>query len=176
MNNFRFPWFGIALVIFGGVILLHKLNVIEFEFSQIFWPLVALYGFLKVGSGFSRNKKGRIFWGTILFLYSVYFFLRSFDTVELHPHILVPASFLVVGIGFFMMYLDNFRDWYLLIPSLLLCGTGGAFVLADYGYIYSWDVWDAFHLYWPIGLILIGIAIILRRRAQVSSKPETQSS
>ena len=36
------------------------------------------------------------------------------------------------------------------------------------------EVWEAVHRYWPLALILVGLAIILRRRTQVEKTQQTQ--
>lgn len=165
----RVPWFGVVLIVVGGVLLLSKLNVIELEFMQVFWPVVMLFGLLRVGQGFSRNIPRRVFWGTLLFLYGLFFFLRTWEYVDMHPHRFLPASFLIVGIAFFMMYLNNVKEWLFLVPAVILTGIGGAFILTEVGYLDRWEVWEAVRLYWPIALVLVGIAIILRRRSHTQT-------
>jgi hypothetical protein len=165
-RNFHLPWFGIALIVFGVALLFNKLGIITVGFHHIFWPLLMLLGIAGVSKGYARNRRGKIFGGTILFLYSLFFFLRSIESVEFHDYMFLPATFLIFGIAFVMMYLHNFRDWFLLIPAFLLCGIGILFILTEYGYLYEWEAWEAVRLYWPIGLILLGVALILRRRGQ----------
>ena len=165
----RVPWFGFVLIVVGSVLLLSKLNIIDVEFMQIFWAVVMIYGILRVGQGFSRNVPRRVFGGTVLFLYGLFFFIRTWEYADMHPHMFFPASFLIFGIAFFMMYLNNAREWLYLVPALLLSGIGGAFILTEVGYLDRWDVWEAVRLYWPILLVLVGIAIILRRRAHTET-------
>ncbi len=76
MRNNNISWFGIALIVFGALLLLIKTDVLDFEFSQAIWAGLMLLGLGLVTQGFSRDKRGKVFWGTILFLYSLYFFLQ----------------------------------------------------------------------------------------------------
>ena len=175
-RNTRFPWFGIALIVFGTALLLNKLDLISVQFNHIFWPLMMLLGIAGVSKGYTRNRRGKIFGGTVLFLYSLFFFLRSLDSLDLHRYMFIPATFLIFGIAFVMMYLHNIRDWFLLIPAVLFCGIGILFIMTELGYLYRWEVWEAVHLYWPIGLILLGIAIILRRRGQRTQPNQMDST
>lgn len=175
----RVSWFGLILIIFGLVLLLDKLNVINIAFSTVFWPVMTLVGLVTAASGYSRNRRGKIFGGTILFLYSLYFFLRSQDFIEFRGHLFLPATFFIIGVGFLMMYLQNFRDWYLLIPALIFAGVGAAFILAEFGYLYWWDVSMALADYWPVILIVIGLAILLKRRGRLrkeASLPQSPGS
>ena len=170
-KNMRLPTFGIILVVLGILLLLHRMHFLHIEFSQILWSLVALWGIVEVTRGFTRSVKGKVFWGTVLFLFGVFFFLRTFDAFYFHEYMIPSAAFLIFGIAFLMMYLNNLREWYLLIPSVLLIVVGGAFTLAEVGYLSRWEVWDAVRMYWPVGLILLGLGIIARKRMHLQSEP-----
>lgn len=165
-NSQKIPWLGIVLIVFGVSILLRKLHVIEVGFFTIFWLLMVLMGLVIAGRGFSANRRGKIFWGTVLFLYSLFFVLRSSEIIEIEAHVFAPATFIVVGIAFLMLFVNNTRDWFYIIPALLFAGTGTAFFLADYGYFYYWDIWSGVRMYWPVALILLGLGVIFRRRTE----------
>ena len=172
-KKLRFPWFGIALIIFGAALLLRRMDIISVAFSQIFWSLMMVVGIVGVGRGFANSRRGRVFWGTVLFLYSLFFLLRSLDSVEIHFYMFFPGTFLIFGLAFVMMYLQDVRDWFLLIPALFLCAIGILLLLTETGYLYRWEVWEAIHLYWPVVLILLGIALIFRRRKRRSDQVQT---
>jgi len=168
-KRLRISWFGVALIILGLALLLDRFHILRVDFSQIFWALVMMFGIMKVVGGFSGNIRGRIFWGTVLFLFGLFFLLRSIDRIEIHAHMLPPAAFLIFGIAFFMMFLNDARDWHFIIPAVLLIGVGGAFTLTEFGYLSRWEVWEAVRLYWPVALILLGLVLIMRRRMRVQS-------
>ena len=163
-GKFNVSWFGIILVVFGAAMLLDRLDVINVDFSNILWPFMMILGLLIVGRGFSADRRGKIYWGTVLFLYSLFFLLRSIDRFEIEGYMFFPASFIIFGIAFFMMYLTNLKDWPLLIPSVILCFVGSMFILTEYGILYRWEVWDIVRLWWPVILILFGVAMLLKRR------------
>jgi hypothetical protein len=166
MNKFRISWFGAALVIIGAVILLDHLHVLYLPFSTVFWLLMSLAGLLISIRGFSLNRSGKIFWGTVLFLAGVYFLLRHSEYLEFSPFMFIPSFFMIFGIAFFMMFVNNISEWYLLIPSVILVGFGGLFLVSEYGYLSIWDVRDAIRMYWPLALILFGVAVLLRHRSR----------
>lgn len=163
------PWFALFLIVIGTILFLNKLDVLEIEFASIFWPLAMLFGISKVVIGFSKDKRGLIFLGTVVFLYGLFFFIRSLDFIEIHSHLFLPATLLICGVAFLMIYLQNLRDWPLLIPAVILGGLGSAFILTELGYLTRWEIQEMIHLYWPIALILVGLGIIFRRKA--SSNP-----
>jgi hypothetical protein len=161
----KFPLFAVALIVVGVLLLLRNLNVFSLHFSSYFWPLIMLFGLVGVGQGFSGNRRGKIFWSAVVFLYALFFFLRSLDSIEVRGHLFIPASFLVFGLAFLMMYLADVKEWSLLIPSLVLLGIGSIFILDEYGYVDGWEVWYSIRQYWPIAIILFGIGILSRRKS-----------
>jgi hypothetical protein len=151
----------------GLVLLLDRFHVIDIRFVNVLWPIAMFFGLLMVVRGYTDTNRGKVFWGTIVFFYALFFFLRSVDSWYVDSILLAPSSFLIVGIAFLMMYFTDFRDWALLIPSAALITLGGMLVLAELGYWYRWEVWDVVRTYWPIVLILMGLAFVLRRRSRM---------
>jgi hypothetical protein len=154
--------------------LLDHFNVFNVEFSTIFWPLMMLVGIVVVSRGFGNNQRGKIFWGSVLFLYALFFFLRSIDYFDIHGRLIFPSSFIIFGVAFFMMYLGNTKDWPLIIPAAILGGMGMLFLLTEYGYLCRWDVWDVIVDYWPILLIIIGLVMILKHKSSVTQPKPPQ--
>jgi MFS family permease len=111
--------------------------------------------------------RGRIFAGTLLFLYGLFFLLRTSEYVDIRLRMFFPATFLIIGVALLMVFLSNYRAWELLIAAGLLCGIGVAFLMTEVGYLDRYEVWETVRLYWPVGLVLLGIAMILRRRARL---------
>ena len=47
-KEFRLPWFGLGLVLFGTLLLLRRLGFVYVAFGQLFWGLVMLWGIASV--------------------------------------------------------------------------------------------------------------------------------
>ena len=160
----KFPWMGVLLILLGSALLLEKIHVLHFGFVRVLWVGVMVYGAVHVANGFSTNVRGKIFWGTLLFLYGLYVLLRTFDFIEFRSHPFWPATFIIVGAGFLMIYLNNIREWFSLILALGLMGLGSAVMMGRLEYF---DVHDLLYLmrrYWPVVLILMGFLILFKKR------------
>ncbi|MBI3194529.1 MAG: hypothetical protein HYZ34_08710 [Ignavibacteriae bacterium] len=171
MHNNKFSWFGIALIVFGALLLLIKTDILDIDFSQVIWAGVMVLGLGIVVQGFSRDKRGKVFWGTVLFLYSLYFFLHEFEFIEYYHHIFLPSSLIIFGIAFFMLFISNVREWALIIPSVFFIGIGGAFLLSEFGYVDCDEVWNTMWSYWPVLLIAVGLGILIKRRTPTQPPP-----
>jgi hypothetical protein len=161
----KFSWFGISLILVGAAMLLDRLDVLTFGWKPVLWALVTIFGIVKATSGFAREKRGNVFWGTFFFLFGAYSLLHNLDLIDVRSYMVFPMVLLIVGFSILMTYFSSPKEWHLLIPALFLVGTGGVMVLAELGYFYRYDVVETVRLYWPVGLILFGVALVLRRRS-----------
>jgi len=164
MTSKRFPWFGVFLIVVGAGLLLDRLQIVTFGWQRIFWSVCAVCGFGMVIMGFVREYRGHVFWGTILFLYGVFFTLRYFNTFEYHIHLFIPVSLVIIGLAFVMRVVYAPRDWSMLIPGTALVGLGTLLSLAEFGYIDRYDIWHNVRLYWPVLLVLLGLALFFKRK------------
>jgi hypothetical protein len=164
MKSKRFPWFGIFLVVVGTGLLLDRLQILAFGWHRLFWSFCALCGFGLVILGFVREHRGHVFWGTVLFLYGIFFTLRYFNMFEYHVHLFIPATLVILGLAFVMKVIYAPGDWSLLIPAAALIGLGILLVLAEFGYVDRYDIWHNVRLYWPVLLILLGVSLFFRRK------------
>lgn len=160
----RIPWFGVALILFGLLLLVNKLDLLDVSFHEIFWPIIMLLGLVGVARGFGRGKRAKIFFSTAVFLYALFFLLHSIDRFEVEGHLVVASSFLIFGIACLMVWCNDLRDWFYLVPATLLSGVGVALLASELGYLSHWQVIDAVEVYWPLALILFGLGMILRRK------------
>jgi hypothetical protein len=167
----RISWLGVVLILFGAALLLDHLRVVHFGFGLILWSILLVVGVVQVARGFARHCKGQVFWGTILFLFSLQFFLDNLDLIYASFRLFSAATLLIVGAGFLMMYLSRLRDVYLLVPTLVLIGVGGALYLAGMGYVQYYDVWWLLKRYWPIVVILLGVTLIIRTIPRSKATP-----
>jgi hypothetical protein len=164
MTTKNAPWFAISLILIGGTLLLHRLHVISFGWQGVGWALLCLFGAFKAVEGFSGHTRGKVFWGTLLFLVGLYGVLRHLDVVELRSYVTFPAILLALGFSLLATVLSNPKDWHLLVPALFFAALGTVLLLDEFGYFYRWDVVAAVKSYWPVVLILFGVAILLNRR------------
>jgi hypothetical protein len=161
----RISLFGLFLVVFGALLLLRKGGIINLHSGEVIWPVLTLFGLILAGRGLVDGKRGKIVGGTVLFLYSIFFLVRSMGAYELPFEMIIPSTFIVFGIVFVMLFVNRPAEWYFLVPGLLLLLVGASFLMTEYGFWYGWEVRDAISTWWPLALVLMGAGMLLRRRA-----------
>ena len=158
-RNSIFP--GLALIIIGGLLLIHKFFPGLFDMSN-FYPLILMgLGVWLIGSIKGRKDKGAVFPGTIIFLLGFFYFLRSYDLIEYYSLGEVwPIMLIIVGLGFGALFITKPSDWGVLVPGGVLVFLGVVFLLREF-YIIRLDIADIITDFWPIILIVIGGGIVL---------------
>lgn len=169
MKKPKTPIFGILLIALGAMLLLDRLDIIYFGWGKIFWIFTGIWGAVLSVQGFSLKRRGRIFWGSLLFFVSLFFVLEQWGMFWWSDELWVGGMSLAFGMAFVMLFLFEPRNFGVLVPALLFGGFGAAMILVDYEYLNWWDVRHYLRDYWPLLFVLWGIAIIVKRRPQASS-------
>jgi uncharacterized membrane protein len=113
-----------------------------------------------------KNKTGVLFTGTTLFLAGVLLFILNNFQLENYLRITISAAILVIGINFFMLFIDNTSHKIFLVISILFFAAGILFTLSwgslSFNSFFDSAVYIA-SKYWPILIIVGGIILIIRR-------------
>jgi|WetSurMetagenome_2_1015567.scaffolds.fasta_scaffold537499_2 hypothetical protein len=118
------------------------------------------YGISSVYSSLGKDKKFRLFLGTVVFLIGIVFFiLNNFDITSL-SRIIFPSIILILGAGCFMLYIDNTNDKAILYASLffVLIGITYSIIFGPVKFgIFVFSLYQIILKYW----IVITIAAII---------------
>lgn len=153
---------GIVLIVIGALILFHKLDIFHFYWSDIYPIVFLLLGIWFFIGVFAKGQKGLAFPGTLFLLLGLFFLLRNnYFHYRLYFDDFWPIFLIIFGLAFVVQFIFNIKDWGLLIP-------GGIFLFLGFGFLartMDWYIPFEFEYYigkyWPVALILIGIAIIV---------------
>ena len=163
--------FGIVLIALGLVLLLDRLDVFSVRWDSLAWVIgLCLGGFLVV-DGFMRGRRARVYWGGVLFFFSLYWVLVRWDAIYHHGFFVTPVVLLAFGLSFFLLYASDTNEYGLLFPAVLLTGVGVAMILWWLEYFEWYEVRGYVRTYWPLLLVIWGAALLLRRRKPISRSP-----
>jgi len=171
-NFHRIPLLGIILIAVGVFLLADQLGMLDLTFWNILSGIMVLYGAVLVIRSFVNDNRSTVFWGTLLFLFGLYFILESLRLVTHQYPVFIPAIFLILGFSFFMMYIYNVRDWHLLIPTIFFTGIGLLIISEELSILQAYRVEYYIANYWPALLILFGLGLIAKARRHFRSKAE----
>jgi hypothetical protein len=171
----RFSWFGVVLIVVGLAMLLDHMHILTMSWWLIFWASVAAGSAIVLVRN-SQQKRGGVFWLTVLFFFAVYKTLRLLGALEFHESMGLPLLLVFAGIGLVAVVATHPVRWHLLVPAVILIGVGGAMALAELNVIAEWDVRTAIRTYWPVAVILFGAAMLLNSGGWKRQKQNWEST
>jgi hypothetical protein len=154
-------WFPALLIVIGAGMLLQRLHVIWVGWPAVLWMMVTVGGAVMLYNGLVLKSRGGVFWGLVWFAFGGACLLRSYEVLWLEPGIVVSGLFLVSGAGLLLVFLVSPRDWYLLVPAACFLIVGGAVLSTELGVWATWEVAPVVNRWWPAGLVLFGLALLL---------------
>ena len=153
---------GIILIIVGGLIILHKLDIFHIYWRDIYPVLfigLGLWFFLNV---FVKKQRGLAFPGTLFLLLGLFFVLRNYHIFyRFYIDEYWPIFLIILGLAFVVQFLFRPQDWGILIPGTIFLVIGLAFLARTMHWLLPYEIEFYFEKYWPVLLILIGLGIIL---------------
>lgn len=151
----------------GIIMLLKSFAVIDVSSVMIFSILFIIYGFASVYISLARHLRGRLFMGTVLFLFGIILFVVHYYEFPGIGIIIFPSILFMLGAGFMMLYIDEAENRVFLIASAILIISSliyiffaRHFAFFQFTYLISELVLD----FYPVFIILLGISLLVRTR------------
>lgn len=162
---------GSLFIILGVSLLLDRLDLVYFRWDKLFWLVASITGAYLMGEGLVRKRRGKAFWGGLLFFFGVFQSAMHAGLIERYGFYTLPALFIAFGLAFLALYAVDPREVSLLIPSLLLCGAGVTSLLWWWEVVDLYEVRQVIRTYWPLVLVALGLSIMVRPRRSGPSEP-----
>ena len=163
-HSYRFPVLGITLILLGAGLLLDRLGYLSFGWDKILAAVLILYGVGLMARVFFLDEKNKVFLGTNAILFGAMILFTGIGWIQNIPDLWLPASMMILGLSFVMIFVMNMNEWGVLIPGLIFIAIGMMFGAAELGYWEFERIGYLLEMYWPLILILIGVSIILKRK------------
>jgi len=155
---------GILLITLGVVLLLDRLDLLLVRWNGLAWVVGVCFGGFFAVDGFLRKRRGRIYWGSVLFFFSLYWALTRWDVIYHHGFYVTPVILLSFGLSFFALFASDPKEYGLLIPGVILSGVATIMILWWWEYLEWYEVRYAVRTYWPLVFVIWGVALLLKRR------------
>jgi hypothetical protein len=152
---------GICFIAIGLWFLAHYVMGFSALWPKTYPILLLFFGGILFWEALRRRQNGTAFWGTVLFMVGLFFLLRNHRIIHyLFAEEYWPFFLVVLGFGFFAIFLFHPRDWGFLFPSCIFIFFGLAAASHTlYGRSVEW-LEQILH-FWPVLLILMGIGLIV---------------
>ena len=155
-------WPAIILIFIGILLLLNQTDLVDFSFSDVFSYGFVVIGVLLLINSFNRSDKKGLLGGVFFTIFGTTMILMREYVLPRDDEFGFAAFFIALALANFA-YLPFKSDKTNNIIWGSIFGALGAILLwVYYGYYPSWYIYDQLAIYWPVILILIGGAMIVK--------------
>lgn len=153
---------GVALVIFGGALLLERMHVLHYNSGLVWSAILVVGGVVLAGTGLSLRRNGRTLIGSWGFLYGMFLLLHTMNMLAPFPHLHALAALTAAALSFLLLWLLEPRNAGNVIMSLCFGGFALWVYFAATNEAWAHDLSYIFRTYWPVALILFGLNALMR--------------
>ncbi len=101
-------WIFVFIIAFVFIsILLNAFGITSLKNGEILSYVLAFYGLGLVFISFGTERRGSLFLGTVVFLVGIIVFIRNNYSFEDDSKVIIPSVFMILGISFFILFLDE---------------------------------------------------------------------
>ncbi len=150
---------GIILILLGGAILVHR----YYGFN---WHFFRSYGFFGIGflgilRGLSLTPRKGIYLSAFIMFVGFYYMLGEWGVIEIDRGLTIAAFTLFIGGAFIVQHLLGSRKWEQLLFGTVFLTIGILFLLEHFRKLPPDLLPTLVDVYWPVLLILIGVAFLI---------------
>ena len=155
-------WPAILLISVGTLLILYQTDIIDFSFADILSYGFVLLGIIFLISSLNRTDKRGLLGGVFFVVFGTTMVLMKVYALPRDDEIGFAAFFIALALGNFA-YLPFKKDKSSNVIWGIVFGALGAILLwVYYGYYPSWYIYEQAAVYWPVILIVIGGAMIIK--------------
>lgn len=150
---------GILLIIIGLAILLKPYYDLDFYFFRSYGLFIL--GILGLMKGLSASPRRNIYLPVFILALGAYYILGDAGFYFTDRGLTVSVIILLLGVSFYPLYFLVNRKWSYLLYGNLIMAAGLLFLAYYLEYIPTYIFRTVVEDYWPVALIIIGIAYLV---------------
>jgi hypothetical protein len=158
---------GISFLIVGVLSLLRYFGIVSLSNEQLFGTAIIFYSLPTVYITLENGRREKLVWATVLFCLGVIFIVKSYFEILDTRGIVFASILFASGAAFMLLFIENIKEKIFLISALLL-------ILLSYLSVTFFKklglfetvnkLGNLFEVFWPIVLMILGIALFLNRK------------
>ncbi len=153
---------GIALIVFGAILLLHQLNIFLITLAHIFALVMVLIGASMLKKSMYAPQRKGLLGGTFFTLLGLAIILFNISSRPFERPLFLGVLFSILAISNLIYFaFSGFPRSVNVFSAIFFAAVGGSMLLIHYEIIDVWQFEEVVGTYWPVALILLGFFIIL---------------
>ena len=149
------------------LVFLNITGIIHIQNIELLGYVFIFFGLSYAFNTFGQKRQGLLFTSTVIFLVGLILFIISKFEIVQPSHLLLPSTFMIIGIGFLIVWIDGEMKNQILVLSIgfifagiILTVLKGNITLRSF----SVSLVDMTVKYWPVLVIFVGVFLIYRKR------------
>jgi len=156
------------LLAFAGIALfIARMFPIGVTQLDVITAAMVLIGFMGAFFSIGTIRKGAIFVSSVLFLTGVALITAQHIEIISARQMVFPSAFIIAGLSFLMLFIDEPKNLAFLISSLFMLASGLALVYfrKSFGAIsFTNDLGYSLMKFWPVYILIAGSVYLLRKK------------
>jgi cell wall-active antibiotic response 4TMS protein YvqF len=152
----------IILIAVGSLLFLEQIDILYLSARDYYIYGAIIGGILWLINGVNRDDKKGVLAGSFFFSFGIvlwlmrnYYFVRSDEFG-------IASFFLCLALANFVYYIFKRNSTNNVIFGVIFGVLGGGFLLSHLDYYPLWRFFDHIEQYWPVAIIVFGIAILYK--------------
>ncbi len=160
MNSQR--WIGVILILIGGLMLLHQLDLFYLTGDRLIAIISLLVGVAMLRKSIDHPERKGLLGGSFFTLFALSLFIFDFSLRPFARPLFLGDLFIVLAVSNLIYFLFSGMSKSLNIFMFFFFGAiGGTMIAVYYDLIDVWELDEVVSTYWPVVLIVIGLLIII---------------
>jgi hypothetical protein len=159
-------WSGIILIAIGVLILLYQIDLIDFSRADLVTYGCIFLGIIFLVKGVNDPQRHGIFGGVFFSVFGLSMLLmreRIFPRADEFGIALFFGSLALANLVYMIFKTDKTLN---LIWGIIFAVVGGLFYWSYAGYYPPWYVYEQIKTFWPLALVILGVAMIVKGYAK----------
>jgi hypothetical protein len=159
-------WPAIILISIGVLLLLHQTDLLDFSRADLISYGFVLLGIILLINSFNREDKKGLLGGVFFTVFGTTMILMREYALPRDDEFGFAAFFIALALGNLVVLAFKKDKTNNIIWGCVFGALGGILLWAYYGYYPSWYIYEQFETYWPVILIILGSAMIIKAYAR----------
>ena len=159
---------GILFIFIGLILIFKQYHFWDFYFLKSYGLFIV--GILLFVQGIILKPRRRIYLSTILILIGLFYILSDFDLFYTSRRLLLPVYIIILGLGFYPLFLFQNKRWDFLLAGNVILLIGIIFLFWHLELINHLFLINLANNYWPLILIIFGIIFLVSSFYKINRK------
>jgi hypothetical protein len=169
-------WSGIILISIGVLILLYQIDLIDYSRADLVTYGCIFLGIILFVKGINHPQKHGLFGGVFFTVFGISMLLMRERVFPRADEFGIAAFFTALALANLVFMFFKKDKTSNVVWTIIFGAVAGLFYWSYVGYYPPWYVYEQIKTYWPLALVIIGLAMIFKGYAKKRDTVQIEGS